>query len=162
MRYSLTFDDVATGTVADTFTTFAAIIVADTAGHRCRLRSLCIGPSDDAPADLNVGIKLARIADVSGGSAGTGTAVTTANMGKIDPGTPASLMSGKRDFTAEPTAYETEPLFAMGMNARGGLIKEWSEDGAPVVTQDQLLGLLACPRTTTAVKLSGSLEFEIY
>jgi len=162
MMYSMVFDDLATGTTADVFKTAASLIVADTVGHRCRLRSLNIGPSDDVPADQNITVKVSRIADVSAGTAGTKTAVTTANMAKKDPGSVDSLVSGGVNYTAEPTTYENESLFTQDMNARGGFLKEWSAKTAPIFTQDSLCGILVAPRATTAVRFSGSLEFEVF
>lgn len=160
MRYTLTFSDVATGATADTFKTLAALIVADTAGYRCRIRSIAIGPADDTPQDKSVAIKLARIADVSAGGAGTKTAVAAGNLGKKDPGAADSIISGGRNYTAEPTAYETEPIWQCDVNCRGGLIKEWSAEDAPIATADMLLGLLAAPRDASAKQLSGTIEFE--
>ena len=160
MRYVLTFTDVATGAVADTYKTLAALLAADVAGNQCRLLALNIGPSDDAPADVNVGIQIKRIADISAGGAGTKTAVSAANMGRPYVDTRDGVITGGRNYTVEPTAYETEPLFAMDFNLRGGFFKEWTAESAPVIKQDMLLGLLAAPRTAAAAKLSGSLEYE--
>lgn len=164
MFYSLTFDDVVTLAVDNSYKTLAAIIVADTVGHRCRIRSLIVNPADDVPPDMNVGIRIGRIADVSGGTAGTSTAVTAGNIPKRDPRSVDCLMSGARNYTAEPTSYETEPVFQAGFNVRGGLVKHWHDDDDEAIAAiaDQLLGLLAAPRGTTAVRLSGSIGFEVY
>ena len=160
MFYSLTFNDVATGAAADTFKTLAALIAADTAGHRCRLRALNVGPADDGPSDLNVELKIARIADVSAGGAGTTTAVTAANMGRPESVQRDGVITGGRNYTVEPTAYETEPLWTHGMNIRGGFFKEWGVEEAPVLETDQILGLLAAPRSAAAIRLSGTLIYE--
>ena len=163
MRYTLPFNDVATGAVGDTFKTFASIIVADTAGHRCRIRSLQIGPSTDIPSDTNVAVQIKRVADVSAGTAGSsGDTISAANMPKVDPGSRAAVVSAARNYSAEPTVYEDEALFHMDMNVRGGFIKEWDADAAPRATQDQLLGLLVAPRDGAIKNLSGTIEIEEY
>lgn len=162
MHYSLIFNDLPTGVVADVFTTLASLIVADTTGHRLRVRSLSIGPADDTPPDVNVAVQLARIADVSAGTAGTKTAVTTGNMAKKDPSNVDSIVSGGRAYSVEPTTYETEPLYQEDINAHGGFIKEWGVDDAPVAGQDMLIAVIAAPRTAAAVRLSGTIEFETF
>ena len=161
--YKVPFKDVETGAVADTYMTVCSIIVADTAGHRCRLRSLQVGPSAATPTDLNVDIVVGRIADVSAGAAGTpGDTVSAANTPKVDPGSVASLMTSGRDYSVEPTAYETEYLWEVGVNSRGLFIKEWAAIDAIVATQDMLLGILAAPRAATLVAITGSIEYEVF
>lgn len=160
--YKMTFDNVATGAVADTFTTLAAIVAADTAGYRARLLSLTIGPADDAPVDKNVAVKLCRVDDVSAGGAGTATTVSGANMAKADSESAASVISGGHTYTVEPTTYGTYPLWVGAFNARGGLVKHWDREDAPVIQRDQLLGLLAAPRDAAAITLSGTMEFEVF
>jgi hypothetical protein len=155
-------DNVATGAVADTIKTMLSIIVADTAGHRCALRGLNVGFADDAPADRNVAIQIKRIEDVSAGTAGTKTAVAVADIAKMDPGSIAPLMSGGRNYTVEPTAYDAEELFAQDLNDRGGIVKEWDFEDAPKFIADQLCGLCAAPRTANAATLSGGLLFQMY
>lgn len=164
MIYRLPFDDIVTGAVADTFKTLAAILVADTAGHRVRLRNLIVGFAQDTPPDVPVALKIGRIADASAGTAGTaGNTVSTANMPKVDPGSIACLMTGPRAYSVEPTAYETEPLWSDDLNAHNGIIMPWPDpDERPRATQDMLIALLAAPRTAVAVAVSGTLEFEMY
>lgn len=159
MFYTVPAADVATTGSADTFKTIAAILVADTAGHRARLRRLTIGFADNTPADAQVSFQVKRILDVSAGGAGTSTAVTP---GKVDPGTPASLVSAGKNFTVEPTAYETDPLWTDDLNTRGGVVIEWNEDDAPRVTQDMLLGVLAAPRAAAAQQVTVTMEVEQY
>jgi hypothetical protein len=162
MRYYMTWNDIPSGAVADTFRTIASIIVANTTGHRFRVRSLSIGPSDDAPADLNASVKLARTNNATAGT--PSSTVTAANMPKVDPGSIDSLMTGGRNYSGgEPTTYETEPLFTEDFNIRGGFIKEWTDpDQMPKVTQNKTLGLLLAPRTAVAIRTSGTIEFEMY
>ena len=163
-KFTLPFNDVPTesGATKDLYTTIASLIVADTAGHRCRVLSINIGCDDDTPEDRVVSVKLARIADVSAGAAGTKTAVTGANMAKTDPNSVASIITGGRTYTAEPTAYETEPLFEQPFNLRSGFIKEWPENQAKIADRDMLIGVLVAPRTANIARVSGSIEFEVY
>jgi len=162
--YTMTFDNVSTNNAADAYKTIAALIVADTAGHRMRLRALHVGPADDTPQDKNYTVQVKRIGDVSEGGAGTAPEdVAAADMGKKDPDSVASIISGKRGlFTAEPTVYDAEPLFMKGVNGRGSFIKEWSAEEAPVATRDQLLGVLATPRSAAALQVSGAMDFEVF
>ncbi len=163
MFFIIPFDDIPTGTTDDTYKTLAAIIAAATAGHRCRIRTLHIDPSDDAPVDLSVGLELRRIADMSGGTPGTaGTSIAAADVPKKDPSSIASLMSGALNYSAEPTAFEARAVYQAGMNARGGHDKFWEPDEAPVINPDQLMGLRACPRGSTAVRLCGTIGFEMF
>ena len=160
MHWKLAFSDVASGAVADTFKTIAAMVCADSAENRVRLRSLNLGPTDDAPVDLNLGVRILRIADVSAGTSGTYSSVSTSSIAKVNSFQTNSLASGRIDYSAEPTTYETEPLWEHSFNARGGFIKEWSREGGPVIEADQLLGVLVAPRTASAIRVSGTLEFE--
>jgi hypothetical protein len=158
MRYVLPFSDLATGASADTFKTLVALVLANTAGHRFRVRALSVGPSDDAPDDKNVAVRLART-DNTGAATG-GSAVTAANIPKKDSLSRDTVATAVRGPTAEPTTYETEPVYQMDFNIRGGLLKEWSDIDAPIVNRNQTLGLLAAPRAAAAVRLSGSIEIE--
>lgn len=156
MRYSVPFSDLPSGAVADAYVTLAALVAADTAGYRCRLRSLTVGPADNAPADLNVSVALKRVDDVSAGGAGTATAVTATTKDSLSR---AAVIAGAKGHSVEPTTYGTV-LWECDLNLRNSVIKEWGPDDAPVISRDQLLGLLAAPRTAAAARLSGVLEFE--
>lgn len=161
MKYAVNCDDVATGAVADTFKTLLAIIAADTAGYRARLLKLIVGPSDDTPQDLNVALRLNRVDDVSAGGAGTANSNPTPRP--IDSLSRAAVITAGEDYItggAEPTTYGTVPIWQAEMNRRNTLIQEWVPDEAPVINRDQLLGLLAAPRTAAAARLSVSFEFE--
>lgn len=161
--YTLPFDDIVTGTVADAFKTAAAIIVADTIGHRVRLQSFYVGPADDTPLDKNIAIQIARIADVSTGTTGSGVAITSANMPKHDPGSVDCLASGAVNYSTEPTTFETKELWAGGMNMRGGLLVnllDYDNDGF-LATRDMLLALRIAPRSTTALRVSGVCKFRV-
>ncbi len=160
MRYKLSFSNIASGAVADTFKTIAAIIAAATVGHRARLLSLQIGPAGDTPTDVAVAVKLNR---TNQATAGTCTAVTAANMAKADKLSLDCLMSGGRNYTVEPTTYDTEAPFQLDFNLRGGFLKEWVDPNQMICWgPSQTFGLLIAPRTAVAVEVSGTLEFEIY
>lgn len=162
MFYSIPFNNVATGASAGTFKTMAAAIVPDTAGRRIRVRALNIGPADAAAADRNIAVRIERIADVSVGTAGTSTAISAANVPKKDTQSQDSIASGAVNYTVEPTTYETNPLWADEFNDRGGIIKEWDQNGAPKALQDQLIAVRCAPRTANASNVSGCLEIEVY
>lgn len=162
-RYKLPFEDMPTGAVADTFTTLATLIAADTAGYRFRIRSLQVGPADDTPTDANGSVRLHRVADVSAGGVGSSAdTVAGSVMPKVDPSSRDAVISGARAHSSEPTTYETEPLWQMDFNVRGGFIKEWSAEDAPICGRDMLIGLTAAPRAGVAIRLSGTIEFEEY
>lgn len=160
--YKFDFDDVASGAVADTYTTLAALIAADTAGYRARVLSITIGPSDNAPVDKNVAVKLSRIADVSAGGVGTRTAVAGSAVSKADTESVDSTISAGHTYTAEPTTYEGRAVWQGAFNARGGIIKHWDKEDAPVIQRDQLIGLLVAPRDAAALTLSGTIEYETF
>ena len=155
-KYSVALNNWASGAVADTFATAIGLKAADTTGHRGRLRSLFVGPADDAPVDLNVCVKINR-ADNS--IDGTSTAETPA---KRDSLSIASVMTGGVNYTVEPTVYETNELWAADFNRRGGILKEWSPEDAPSWGPDQTLGILAAPRTASAATLTITIEWEEY
>ena len=71
MFYTIQRESQQTGAVADTFITSIAIIVADTAGHRMRIRELHGFPDDATPVDEPILVRMQRIPDLSAGSAGT-------------------------------------------------------------------------------------------
>lgn len=167
MKYSFGFSSVVPGAaVADTYRTIAAIrLPANTPpiGVRARITQISLGFAQDAPADIPIGVKLVRIADVSAGGAGTPGLSGTLTMKD-----PASLqnnfgITAGLNYTAEPTAYETGPLWAIDINDRNAVIKEWiMDDEKPKVIEDQIIGLLVAPRTSTVVEVSGCIEFELY
>jgi len=162
-RYALPFENISTSASASTYKTLAALLLADTAGLRIRLRSLAIAAAA-TPTDATLAVQLKRVADVSAGGAGTPNAtITTANIPKADANQANSPASGGTDYLTggvEPSTYETNALFQMEFNSRGGLIKEWPPSEGPMLNADQLLGLLVTNRAAAAVAVSGTLEFE--
>ena len=153
MRFMIPFAGVATGSVADTFKTIVAAIAGDTLGYRFWVNYLGVFTDDSTPLEHNLALRLCRIADVSGGSAGTGTAVTPV---KPDDLGAASIITAKKDFTVEPSTYESTDLLVGGRHAKTGFVWQWDEmAGAPVGNRDQLIGVLAAPKSTTALTLRG-------
>jgi len=162
--YSATFEDFGTGTSDNTYVTACNIIVPDTTdGHRIRLRKIWLGPASNSPADLNIGVRVMRVADISAGAAGTaGATVAAADMGKADPGAIDPFFTAGIEYSAEPSTYETEALFQDGLNAHATLTEYWGPDEAPIATRDMSLALLICPRGTTDTNWSGGMEVEWY
>lgn len=158
MRYRLTFNDLALSSSADAFKTLLGIVAANTAGYRGRLCAFVIGHSDDAPVDENACVRINRTSN-----AGAGTPGATPTPAKVDPNSRASIMTAGRDYSAEPTTYETEPLVNVDFNLRAGFAwKESDPDKMIKFGINQTLGLLAAPRTANARRVSGWLEYEEY
>lgn len=158
MRYRLTFNDLALSSSADAFKTLLGIIAANTAGYRGRLYYISIGPSDDAPVDENACVRVNRT-----NNAGAGTAGAAPTPAKNDPGSRASIMTAGRDYSGEPTTYETEPLINQDFNLRSGFVW-WKHDPNQMIYFgiNQTLGLLVAPRTANARRVSGFVEWEEY
>lgn len=163
VRYALTFNAIDTGNVAGTFKTMAALIIANTAGlGRVRLRSLQLACAEDTGdmGDKLIAVQVKRIDGVT--TSGTsGSTVSAANMPKMDPDCDRDApASGALNYSAEPTTYETEPLWQFEFHMRTGFIKYWDAEDAPHIHIDSILGVLCAPRDAVAVKVSGTLEFE--
>ncbi len=158
------FKDVATGAVADTFKTIAALEIADNQENRYRLRKIVVGPADGTPQDANVSLSIKRINDVSAGGVGTaGTTIAAAAIPMADDKqTPPVDLEANSNYSAEPTAYETHEQWHGAFNGRGALIENFAPNDAPVVKRDQVLGLLAAPQTAAVFTLSGCLTFESF
>jgi len=158
--YKVTFDDFESG-VSDAYKTAVAVIANDDDQARFRITSVTVGPSDNTPPDANLSVVLHRIADVSGGTAGTAAAtiasgaIQRANVNSQDP-----LASAKTEYSAEPTVYESEVLYIMDFNAHAGLPREFDRRNAPVINRDQHIAIRVASRTGTAIRCSGTIEFE--
>lgn len=151
--FTVSFRNVAGDASADADTTIAAVFTADTLGHRCRIREISLGFSDDAPADLNMGVSLQRTSNVG---AGTKTAFTPIPLDALSL---AAIVSGGVDYTAEPTTYGN-PLWAMELHRQNTLLKEWGPEDAPICNRNELVGLVTTPRTAAAAVMSGHIVFE--
>ncbi|KKN53076.1 hypothetical protein LCGC14_0605880 [marine sediment metagenome] len=154
--FAVPFRNVLGDAIADADTTIAAVIAADTAGHRCRIREIALGFSDNAPADLNMGVSLQRT-----GNTTAGTAASSPTPEPLDSDSLASIISAGVDYTAEPTTYGTA-LWAIELHRQNSLIKEWAADdpAAPVCNQNETIGLITTPRTAAAATMSGHIVFE--
>ena len=162
MFYSIPFKGTS-GASAGTYKTMAAFNVPNTAGLRLRVRSISVGPADTAPNDRNWSAAIRRVASVSSGSAGTpGTSISAANVPKKDTSGPDCIAGGGTIYSAEPTTFETNPLWQDDCNDRGGIIKEWDQNGAPKALANQLIALCIAPRTANAAEISGTIEVEVY
>lgn len=159
--FTVPFDDVATGTSDNTYKTMGAVLVPNTAGKRCCIREIGVGPADDTPLDYSVGVRLQRFSDQS---TGTKTAITAANLGHLEADAVDGSCTGAHTYTVEPTTMDTSPIWQSGMNARGSLIKTWSgpADACPIAGQADGMALRICPRGTNASKHSGWITFEEY
>jgi len=155
--------DIATKTTAGVagLTTFASIVVPDTAGYRLRLLGFDLGPFDAAPDDKNVLWVVNRINDVSAGGAGSPADADVAPTPRRSDQA-ASYVLGQRDYTSgEPTTYMTEPWGYGGMNVRAMIPYRFAPGCAPYAGQDQALSLLVASTVASdAHDLCGSLIFE--
>ncbi len=154
-KFTLSFRNIAGDATGDADTTIAAVFTADTLGHRCRIREIALGFSDDAPADLNMGVSLQRT-----GNAGAGTAASSPTPEKLDSLSLASIVSAGVDYTAEPTTYGTNPLWAIELHRQNSLIQQWASEDAPICGRNELIGLVTTPRTAAAGSMSGHIIFE--
>ena len=151
--FTVPFRNVLGDAVADTDTTIAAVFTADTLGHRCRIREIALGFADDAPADLNMGLALKRADNTT---AGTSTSVTPE---KCDSLSLASIISGAKDYTVEPTTYGLS-LWAIELHRQNTVLEKWSAEDAPICGRNELIGLITTPRTAAAGTMSGYIKFE--
>jgi len=157
--FKITFDDFASG-VTDAYKTAAAVVANDDDKARFRIRSIDVGPSDDVPPDANLSVILNRIADLSAGTVGVSTGITAANLQRSNVNSQDPLATGETDYSTEPTTFETDPVWQMDINAHAGLPKFFDKKTAPVINRDQLIGIRVASRTGTAIKCSGTIEFE--
>jgi len=158
MHYRIKVDSLATGTSANTYKTILGLKLPDTAGYRARLRRLIVGGGGAAAEDLQVSLRLRRTGNTADG---TSTAVNVNTIGKADGDSVASRISAiGKNYTAEPTTYETGAVAGGTINTRATLILEWSPDDAPVWGPNQTLGLEAAPGSASAAHLEATAEWE--
>ena len=150
-HFTVDFEDVASAASAATWKT--ALALACAAGKRLRVRSVQAGPSGEAAQDLNTTFELIR-----GTTDGTGTAQTPI---KKDSLAVAAAATAKVNYSVEPASdLEANPIFRIGVNSRGCFIKDWGPDEAPRCEASEFLFLRFRPGAATAVKFSGTIEFE--
>jgi hypothetical protein len=142
---------VAGDAVINTDTTIAAVFTADTAGHRCRILEIALGFSDDAPADLNMGVAIKRTSNVG---AGTKTSFTPMPFDSLSL---ASIISAGVDYTVEPTTYGNA-IMAIELHRQNSLL--WVPPAELICGRNELIGLITTPRTAAAGVMSGHIIFE--
>ncbi len=152
-KFAVAFRNIAGDATGDADTTIAAVFTDNTAGHRCRIREIALGFSDDAPADLNMGVSLQR---TSNAGAGTTTPLTPV---PLDSDSLASLVNGAVNYTVEPTTYG-DPLWAIELHRQSSLAWQFAAEDAPICNQNELIGLVTTPRTSAAGSMSGHIIFE--
>lgn len=144
--YYLPFTHINDGNAADTFQTMAAGIVAAAETALVQLLGFNIAACTGAYSDEAFEVKVNRINDVSAGGAGTKTAITAANMPRQWSGMGDPSFTGGVLYTVEPTAYETNAIYHDVSNDRGRISHFWPEGTGPIMSDDQLIGLLMAPR----------------
>ena len=123
MHHKLNVAAIATGATANAFITLLGLKLANTAGHRARLRRLIVGGGGGAAQDVQVSLRLRR---TSNAGAGTATAVNVDTIGQADAGSVASRIAAiGKNYSAEPTTYETASLGLAAINSRATLVMEW-------------------------------------
>lgn len=156
--YAIKVEGIATGASANTFKTLLGLKLANTAGHVARLRRLVVGGGGGAAQDLQVSIRLRR---TDNNADGTSTAVNVNTIGKHESEQIASVVSAiGKNYTVEPTNYETEMLGGGALNTRGGLVLEWAPGEGPRFGKNQTLGIEGAPGSATAANLEIALEWE--
>jgi hypothetical protein len=155
-HFKLGVTGISTGATAGAYITLLGLKLANTAGHRARLRRLIVGGGGGAPQDVQVSLRLRR---TSNAADGTSTAVSTTLVTKADPGSVASVLSAAgKNYSAEPTTFEAGGPVA-ALNARGTLVWEFGEEG-PVWGINQTLCLEGAPGSAAAVTLEATAEWE--
>ena len=157
--YSLTVQ-ADTSATEDTITTLASLELADTLGHRARLRRVIVGAGGqtDSPVDQALKIQLRR-SDTTG--AGTSTSVNVNTIFKFDPLSIASKVSAVGvTYTAEPTTIDTEIGSGAGFNSRGQLVLAWEDGKGPIWIRDTTLLVQGEQSDATAVELTIYVEWE--
>lgn len=157
--FSTTVDEIATANGAKVFTGLLGLKMADTEGHVGRLRRIIIAGAAAAPQDEQVTVR-GRITNNT--ADGTSTAVNVNTIHKHDPLGVASLMAAiGKTYTVEATAKTTELIGIGGLNARGVLIRDFTQDKHPPKWgRKQTLIIEGAPGQAVAVSLSVTVEWE--
>lgn len=157
-RYSVTVDQVATGAVANTFAGLVGIKLANTTGHRARLRRLFVGGASGAAQDLQVSIKVQRTNNTTDG---TSTAVNVNTIGSERPSSVASVVTAIGEtYTVEPTTYENGVVAGGSFNTRGGLLLEWGPGEGPEWGINQTLVVRGAPGSASAANLLVEADWD--
>lgn len=160
MHYKVNVDGIATGAAANTFLSLLGLKLADTTGHRARLRKLIVGGGGGAAQDIQVSLRLRRTDNATDG---TSTAVNVNTIGQADPASRASIVAAiGKNYATEPTVFETGTLGLAALNSRATIVQEWGPDEAPAWEPNQTLVLEGAPGTAVAVNLEVTAEWEEY
>lgn len=160
MRYTIPFENISTGAVADTFKTLVSLIMP-TAGATCRaaIVGIRLAGGDAAPTDLTLVARFRRV--LTGSGKGTaGTTITAANIPKKDNLSQDAPFTAGTNYSAEPT-YEAKTLWEMAFNSRTGVMEAFGRENEIIGNYDQVIGLEVAPRTASARVLSGSIDVEL-
>lgn len=148
-------EEMATGSSVGTFKTMLGIKMANTTGHRARLRALNVGPGGEGAQDINLTL---RVSKTNNSTDGTSTAVTAK---KKDPGSVASNAAAiGKNYSVEPTTVNSQHDYGNGFNSRATHIKEWSKEEAPVFGPNETLVVQMAPGAAAAVKVTITAEWE--
>ena len=158
MHFALGLDGLATGVVPGTFLSLIGIKMADTLGHRGRVRSINVGGDGNAPQDLQVTVRL-QVSDNTGDGTATDAAASVAKKDPYSVATRAAAVY--KQYTVEPTTVG-RVVWEGAFNSRGVLIKEWYDpDSGPEWGQDETMLVRATIGSgSTAAGLAIDLEWE--
>ena len=157
-QYSLGVQ-VVTGAAANTFITLLGLKLANTAGHRGRLKRLIIGGAGEAAKDVNVSIKIRR---TDNSADGTSTAVNVNTIAsKVSEQIASIVNAAGKNYSAEPTAKENGELARFSLNGRSTVILGPADFGTePRWGKNQTLCIEGAPGEASAVTLDVGLEWE--
>lgn len=149
---------ISTGASAGSYITILGLKLANTTGHRARLRRLVIGGGGGAAQDIQVDVKFDRT-DNTGDGTSTSVATTTI-LAHDQLGVASNIAAIGKNYSAEPTTYAGDAGAGGSFNSRGTLVLEWASGQGPGWGLNQTLGLLATPGANTATTLSVDLTWE--
>lgn len=156
--FAIKVDGIVTGSSANTYAGLLGLKLANTAGHRARLRRLVVGGAGAAAQDINVDIRIRR---TSNAGDGTSTSVNVNTIGSLNPNQIASVMSAVgKTYTVAPSTYENGALGGGSVNSRGTLVLEWPPNEGPLWGINQTLVIEGAPSTAAAVNLGIAAEWD--
>ncbi len=157
--YSLRVEGLQTGSSAGAYKTVLNLKMANTAGHRGRLRKVVVSGGVDTPQDIQVGIKV-DISDNTGDGTSASSPPSVGTIQSHDGLQRASAVDAIGwNFSAEPTTYAGQPNGG-SFNTRGDLVLDWAPGEGPIWGKNQALGILGAPGVATAAKLVALIEWE--
>ena len=134
--------------------TLISLKLADTTGHRARLRRLVLGGGDD---DDRIRIRVRR---TNNAADGTSTAVNVNTIGLSDPDQIASIMAAiGTNHSVEPTTFATGVVAGGAFNLRGTLVLEWGPGEGPLWGKNESMCFEALD-TGTARTFNGSVDWD--